>query len=58
MEFYGVKDIMQITGCSKSYSYQIIKELLEDLKEEYPDAITIRGKVPKWYFDKKLRTKE
>lgn len=58
MDFYNVKDIMKITGCSRSYCYEILVKLREEFKNEYPNSITIRGKIPKWYFEKKLKTRE
>jgi predicted DNA-binding transcriptional regulator AlpA len=58
MDYYNVKDIMELTGCGKSYSYEIITKLKKQFEEEYPDAISITGKIPKWYFEKKMKNKE
>ena len=53
-EYYGVKDVQQITECSKSHAYEIIRRLKNDFEREFPDAITIQGKIPIWYFEKRM----
>lgn len=58
MDYYTVKDIMERTGCSRSYCYEILVKLRELFEKEYPNTITIRGKIPKWYFEKKMIGKE
>lgn len=58
MDYYTYKEIMEITGCGRSYAYKLISELLKMFKEEYPDAVTIGSKVPVWFAEKKLRNKE
>lgn len=58
MDYYKVKDIMEKTGCSKSYSYELLKKLKELFEKEYPDSITISGKIPKWYFEEKMINKK
>lgn len=57
-EYYDVKDIQKITECSKSLAYDIIRKLREKFSQEYPEAITIQGKIPIWYFEKIMMNKE
>lgn len=58
MEYYNATEIIKITGLSKSSVYNLINNLNTKLKREYPGTITISGRVPRWYFDKKLMIKE
>ena len=53
-EFYNVKDVQEITGCSEALAYKIIKQMREDFEREYPEAITIQGKIPIWYFEDRM----
>ena len=57
-DYYTVKDIQNITGSSQSLSYEIIRKLRSMFEKEYPDAITIQGKIPKWYFEEKMVNKK
>ena len=57
-DYYTCKDIQEITGAGKSLAYEIIRKLLKAFEKEYPEAITIQGKIPKWYFEKKMHNKE
>lgn len=56
-DYYNVKDIQQITECSQSMAYSIIQQLRERFSKEYPEAITIQGKIPIWYFEEKMMNK-
>lgn len=56
--YYNAKDIETIVGCSKSKAYEIIKQLREKFESDYPDAISIQGKIPIWYFEKTMMSKE
>lgn len=58
MDYYTVSDIMKITGFKKSYSYKLLQDLIKKFKEEYPDSIVLEARVPKWYFEKKLKNRE
>lgn len=58
MDYYTVNDIMQITGFKKSYSYKLLQELIALFKEEYPDSICLEARIPRWYFEKKLKNRE
>lgn len=58
MNYYNAKEIIEITGLSKSAVYKIINDLNIKLKREYPGTIVIKGKIPKWYFEKKLMINE
>lgn len=53
-EFYNAKDVQEITGCSEALAYKIIKQMREDFEREYPEAITIQGKIPIWYFEDRM----
>lgn len=48
------KDIMEITGYSKSKAYEILRKLIKDFKEENPKALTFRGRIQKDYFYKRI----
>lgn len=58
-KFYRATDVAEILGYSIDKSYKIIRELNNSLKEESEksgkDVITFPGRVPIWYFNKKLR---
>ena len=56
-DYYTCKDIQKITGAGKSLAYEIIRKLRQAFEKEYPEAITIQGKIPKWYFEKKMHNK-
>lgn len=57
-DYYNAKDIQQITGSSQSLAYKIIRELRESFERKFPDAITIQGKIPIWYFEKIMMNKK
>ena len=48
--FVGVDTVKEDWGVSTAKAYGIIKELNQELKKEYPKAITIAGKVNKIYY--------
>lgn len=50
--YYTVKDIQQILDISKSKSYQIIRQLNEELKAN--GYLTVAGKCNKSYFKEKV----
>ena len=39
MDYYSVKDVMEVTGASQTLAYEIIRKLRSTFHEEYPDAI-------------------
>ena len=57
-EYYNAKDIQKITDCSPSLAYNIIRRLREDFEREYPNVITIQGKIPIWYANERLGIKK
>ena len=57
-EYYNTKDIMQMTECSKALAYNILRRLREDFEREYPNKITIQGKIPIWYANERLGIKK
>lgn len=56
-EYYNANDIKEITECSKSLAYEIIRKLQEKYEKEFPESITIQGKIPIWYFNEKMGLK-
>ena len=55
-QFMTVKDVQNVLGVSASKAYDIIRKLNAQLDEQ--GYITIRGKVSRIYFEKKLYSKE
>lgn len=53
-EFYNAQDVQKVTGCSKPEAYKIIRQMRESFEIEFPEAITIQGKIPIWYFRKRM----
>lgn len=51
-KYYKATDVMVLLECSSTYAYKVIKQLNEELKAE--GYITIPGKVPRTYLEKKL----
>ncbi len=48
--FVDVNTVQQDLGVSRAKAYEVIKELNKQLKEQYPRAIIIAGRVNrKWY---------
>lgn len=50
---YSKKEISNILRCSESKAYSILRKLQDLLKEEKPEVIIVRGRIPKNYFEKK-----
>lgn len=57
-EFYNAKDIQKITECSQTKAYDIIRILRNRFEKEFPESITIQGKIPIWYFEEKILCKK
>jgi len=51
-QFYTVNDVAQMLGISKSKSYQIIRDLSNQLKKK--GYLTVSGKISKNYFNEKI----
>lgn len=51
-QFFSAKDVSEICDVSESKSYQIIRQLNEELKKS--GYLTLPGKVPKAYFYEKV----
>lgn len=48
--FVGVDTVKYDLGVSRAKAYEVIKELNKELKEAYPRAIVVAGKVNRvWY---------
>ena len=54
MKYYTVEDVMEITGTGENKSYEIIRKLRKSFEKKYPDAVSIQGKILKWYFDEMM----
>lgn len=52
--FYTSKDVADLLQVSQSKAYQIIRDLLEEFKREFPDKYVVRGRIPKWYLENKM----
>ena len=55
MEYYNVKALSQITGYGVKKCYQIIAQLNEDLKKEYPEQMVFSARIPVWYWNKRTK---
>lgn len=58
MRYYGVEDVMKITGAGQNKCYEIIRELNKQYKKKFPEAIMIQGQVAQWYFEEAMGFKE
>lgn len=56
-QYYSANDICKIVGVGPNKAYQIIRELKNMFEKEYPEAIPIQGRIPIWFFDKKMGVK-
>jgi len=56
-DYYNAKDVMEITGASQNLAYEIIRKLRESFSDKFPEAITLQGKIPKWYFEEIMMNK-
>ena len=56
--YVGVETVKQDLGVSRAKAYEIIKELNNSMKAEYPRAIIVSGKVNRiWYEEAASGTK-
>lgn len=55
-KFYVADDIVDMLNISKTTAYRIIHKLNEELKAN--GYITIAGRVPKTFFDKRFYSEE
>lgn len=53
-DFYGVEDIRKLIECSQSKARDIILQLRDSFKKDYPNEETIQDKIPIWYFEEKV----
>ena len=51
MRYYNAEDIIEMTGYKKTKAYDIIRKLRKKFEKEYPNSISLQGRIPKWYFD-------
>lgn len=54
LKMYDYKDIKEIVGCANERAYKLISCAQKQFKEEYPNAIIIDNKIPKWYFNERV----
>ena len=52
--FYTSKDVADLLQVSQSKAYQILRDLLEEFKREFPDKYVVRARIPKWYLEDKM----
>lgn len=52
MEYYDVNDVMEMTNTKRNKSYEIIRNLNEKFKKNYPDAEIIQGKIRKDFYNR------
>ena len=57
-DYYNAKDVMNITGSSQSLAYGIIRRLKASFEKKYPEAITIQGRIPRWFFEEMMMNKK
>lgn len=56
-DYMNYVDIMNATGKKKNLAYKLIRQLQEKFTKEFPDSIIIQGLIPKWYFEKIMKSK-
>lgn len=49
--YVGVDTVIYDFGVSRAKAYEIIKELNKELKDAYPRAIVVAGKVNRIWYD-------
>jgi len=52
--FYTSKEVADLLKVSQSKAYQIIRDLIEEFKREFPDKYVVRARIPKWYLESKM----
>ncbi len=57
-QMYGAKEIEILTGFKTTSAYELIKELQKMFKEENPNALIFKNKIPKSYFEEKVLGKK
>ena len=55
MEIYSVQDVCRILGVGTSKAQKIIRQLNEELEKK--GYLTIRGKIPRRYFEERFYCK-
>lgn len=58
MEFYTVEDVTKILKVSKSYAYKVMSKLRDEFEHEFKGVYMVRGRIPKWFFEKKFKNRE
>ena len=54
MKYYNANDIVEITGVGKNKAYEIIRELQKQFKKQFPNSVSIQGKIATWYIDETM----
>lgn len=57
-DYYDVKDVIAITGASKSWCYELIRTLRDKFLKEYKGSIVPQAKIPIWYFEEIMKNKK
>ena len=56
--YYNAKDVQTVIGCGPSLACKIIRQLQRTFEKKYPEAISIQGKIPIWYFEEIMVNKK
>ena len=55
--FVGIDTVISDLGVSRAKAYDVIKQLNKEMKQQYPRAIVVAGKVNRiWYEEACLKT--
>ena len=50
--YVDAEEVARDWGISKSQAYKIIQKLNRQIREQFPDAIIVSGKVSRVYYDR------
>ena len=51
-KYVDAEEVARDWGVSKSQAYKIIQKLNRQIREQFPDAIIVSGKVSRGYYNK------
>ena len=55
--FVGVDTVIRDTGVSRAKAYQIMRDLNAQMKEKYPSALIVHGRVNRIWYEEACLTK-
>ena len=50
-KYVDAEEVAREWGISKSHAYKLIQKMNGQIHEKYPDAIIVKGKVSRSYYD-------